>query len=472
MNQQNQRLEDDTESTGQIQPETKFEIHRQNTENPLSIPPDNGSDLNSMSELGLMGGGRVGGARPASGTPPPPPPESGPKPEGLPEPQATAGLPIANPPAPPSKPPVPPPPPNGAGRAPERPRVVSPQPPRSPLGSKKNQPTIPDISMVRQQPETLERLLVVAALKSINFFRLIRNLVCPWLPKQQCHRPDFDNRHYNQVWPIIESWWAKFDKVPLPAMDFGIQMAHLKNYLVDRSKAGILPPEEAVAIADLLRPELANLEFTPELYQGLIECDAFQDWLKERAAAFEVKQMTHMLTTRQLTPELMQEAMDRINATIATTPTARPLSSLVSRQAADPDELLATRYLCRSAGLLLCGPTGIGKSSLSMQAMILWAIGREAFGIRPARPLKSLVVQAENDDGDLTEMRDGVVEGLKLTEEEAKQAAANVFVIREDQRTNAAFFAQTVKPLLRQIRPDLLWIDPALSSLGGETNSQ
>ncbi len=53
------------------------------------------------------------------------------------------------------------------------------------------------------------------------------------------------------------------------------------------------------------------------------------------------------------------------------------------------EELLRHRYLCRGGGLLLAGPTGIGKSSLSMQFMISWALGRPVFGIEPARPIKS-----------------------------------------------------------------------------------
>ena len=42
--------------------------------------------------------------------------------------------------------------------------------------------------------------------------------------------------------------------------------------------------------------------------------------------------------------------------------------------------------------MLLVGPTGVGKSALAMQAMILWGLGREAFGIKPAKPLKSPVL--------------------------------------------------------------------------------
>jgi hypothetical protein len=81
----------------------------------------------------------------------------------------------------------------------------------------------------------------------------------------------------------------------------------------------------------------------------------------------------------------------------------------------DPDELLKHRFLCRGGGAMVNGPTGVGKSSFLMQAAVLRSIGRSFFGIQPARPLTSLLVQAENDDGDLVEQREGVFTGLGLT---------------------------------------------------------
>jgi hypothetical protein len=153
-------------------------------------------------------------------------------------------------------------------------------------------------------------------------------------------------------------------------------------------------------------------------------------------------------------------------------PDAKLLSTLVRYDHDDPNELLLHRYLCRGGGLLLAGPTGVGKSSLSMQAAILWAIDKPMFGIKPAKPLKSLLIQAENDDGDLAEMRDGVLAGLNLTTEERQLAIGNILVAREDERTSAAFFVEVVRPLLEKHRPDLLWIDPALAYLGGEVSSQ
>ena len=66
--------------------------------------------------------------------------------------------------------------------------------------------------------------------------------------------------------------------------------------------------------------------------------------------------------------------------------------------------------------------------------MILWALGRACFGITPTRPLKSLLIQAENDDGDLAEMRDGVIAGMDLTDDEKKTAMENVIVFQENTR--------------------------------------
>lgn len=160
-------------------------------------------------------------------------------------------------------------------------------------------------------------------------------------------------------------------------------------------------------------------------------------------------------------------------ADVDTCPPPPRAVSLAELQRPLPDsdeELLRHRYLCRGGGLLLAGPTGIGKSSLSMQFMISWALGRPVFGIQPVRPIKSLLIQAENDDGDLAEMRDGVVKGLELTSEDQQEAFSRIFVVRENSRAGAAFFAETVRPLVEQHRPDMIFIDPALAFLQGDSN--
>ena len=91
-------------------------------------------------------------------------------------------------------------------------------------------------------------------------------------------------------------------------------------------------------------------------------------------------------------------------------PVAVPLLSLRSQPPEPGETLLGNRYLCLGGSMLFIGPSGVGKSSSATQQDVCWSVGKAAFGIAPARPLKILQIQAENDRGDLHEMIKGVWE--------------------------------------------------------------
>jgi hypothetical protein len=151
--------------------------------------------------------------------------------------------------------------------------------------------------------------------------------------------------------------------------------------------------------------------------------------------------------------------------------TARSLMDLTAkddqRAAAN---LLGNGFLRRRQGLLLPGATGIGKSSLTMQAAILWSLARDFFGIKPQGELRSLIVQAENDDIDLVEMRDGICNGLELNPEERTAVGKNVSVLTTSDR-GAKLFERLETELARQ-PIDLLILDPLLAYIEGAVKDQ
>ncbi len=118
---------------------------------------------------------------------------------------------------------------------------------------------------------------------------------------------------------------------------------------------------------------------------------------------------------------------------------------------------------------MFVGPSGIGKSSASVQQDILWALGRPAFGIQPARPLKIITVQAENDDGDLAEMARGVMHGLGLSDHERSNVHKNTLYITERFRIGDKFIS-LLGEILANRPVDLLRIDPLQSFLGGDVS--
>ena len=160
-------------------------------------------------------------------------------------------------------------------------------------------------------------------------------------------------------------------------------------------------------------------------------------------------------------------------ATVKPLPIVRNLVDLTPAATGDENTLLGNRFLCRGCGLLVIGSAGIGKSTGVLQMGICWSIGRPCFGIQPRQALKILYVQAENDEGDLCEMRDGVLKYLgDLADEEKVALQKNFICVLESARTGQEFVVDVLEPLLKEHQPDLCILDPALSYLGGDSSSQ
>jgi hypothetical protein len=149
-------------------------------------------------------------------------------------------------------------------------------------------------------------------------------------------------------------------------------------------------------------------------------------------------------------------------------PTAFPILQLADKKPDPAATLLGDRWLCRGGAVIIAGPSGIGKSSASMQQDLCWAVGKDAFGITPARPLRILTIQAENDEGDLCEMVQGVKSALGFTNEEEQLLLSNVHYAFEQQRTGTSFVKDVVRPLLDEHKPDVLRIDPLQAFCGAD----
>lgn len=125
------------------------------------------------------------------------------------------------------------------------------------------------------------------------------------------------------------------------------------------------------------------------------------------------------------------------------------------------------RYLCKGGAMLFGGPSGIGKSSASAQQDILWSLGRPAFGITPARPLKIVTVQAENDQGDLIHIARGIMTALNLDAKDLATVDAGTVYLSHNASTGTDFLA-VLDRVVRRHRPDLIRIDPLMSYAGGD----
>lgn len=131
------------------------------------------------------------------------------------------------------------------------------------------------------------------------------------------------------------------------------------------------------------------------------------------------------------------------------------------------DSLVGERFFCRQGSWLLVAQSGVGKSVFSVQAAVSFAVGRPVFGLSVKRPMRNLMIQAENNDKDNEEIFKGVMSGLDLSTHEQQLVRKN-FVIERNSSYVRDKFARFLDYLCRIHKPDIVWIDPLLSFIGGE----
>jgi RecA-family ATPase len=121
--------------------------------------------------------------------------------------------------------------------------------------------------------------------------------------------------------------------------------------------------------------------------------------------------------------------------------------------------------------VVIQGETGIGKSTLVMQMIVHWALIQALFGIQPKKVLKSLLIESENNKGDLAEMYQDTVKALGLSKAERDLLKTRVVIIRESAKSGHEFI-KLARRLIKKHNPDLVFADPLFSYLGSNASAQ
>jgi len=137
----------------------------------------------------------------------------------------------------------------------------------------------------------------------------------------------------------------------------------------------------------------------------------------------------------------------------------------------DPTNVLGYRWLCRGGSLLMVGQSGTGKSSLMTQACVSWTLGRNFFGIKCEKPLRSIVIQAENDLGDVAEGFQDICEGLMLSHDDKDQLKDRLQIYREAVATSDQF-GKLMRQLVKAHSADIIFVDPLLAFAGIDISDQ
>jgi len=144
-------------------------------------------------------------------------------------------------------------------------------------------------------------------------------------------------------------------------------------------------------------------------------------------------------------------------------PPVKTAWEIINTPPREEETLIGDRFLCVGGGMVIFGPSGVGKSTFVAGFCVAIARGEEYLNVSPARKLKTLVIQAENDDGDLYEQVSGAVGDIG--KEDKKNLSEYLKFVTLDDRAGDDFLA-ALEAYLEQEHPDIVVIDCLHSYLG------
>ena len=140
----------------------------------------------------------------------------------------------------------------------------------------------------------------------------------------------------------------------------------------------------------------------------------------------------------------------------------------------NPRVILKNGYLRKGQGLMIVSTSGAGKSVMSIQLALFWAMGKPIWGMVPNRPLKVGIIQSEDDAEELAFFRRNMIGGLKAgygwTDEELKAAMGRVMFEQMIGVTGDSFTAR-LKEIQRKQNYDVVIVNPLFSFFGGDLSN-
>jgi len=183
-----------------------------------------------------------------------------------------------------------------------------------------------------------------------------------------------------------------------------------------------------------------------------------------------------MSSSEKCVAELLKENIERIGLALTEDGVVDPAAGfeecrwddlLAFDGESDPDRLIGQRWLCRGMSAMIFSGPGKGKSSLRADMAVAWGLGQDWHGLKPVRPLRSIIVQGENVLGDEAEILKGIIKSRGISEVDVQTLKQNLRTYRLPSVTGREF-CKGLLALIRQTPTDLVWLDP-LFHVAGES---
>lgn len=169
------------------------------------------------------------------------------------------------------------------------------------------------IRMVRQWPQSYERLLVKGLIHSLRFYRARRSVLCVYNQEKKTWRKDFTIPRYNTLFGILDTFWRLYDGDLQLLEDLFIPKEQLQALIIDQANT----IENSNPIYSHYTELLDEIEVdfyveAPSL--SLLRVtggNAFSVWMNSRVTAHTINQINSDSALGFLTMEDLQDTLSK-----------------------------------------------------------------------------------------------------------------------------------------------------------------
>lgn len=160
-------------------------------------------------------------------------------------------------------------------------------------------------------------------------------------------------------------------------------------------------------------------------------------------------------------------------------PPVATMGEYLDRELAEAPVLVHPGIMARGAITAMVARGGKGKTTVSLNRLIRWSMGKPLFDelpdvMRPEKPLRSLIIENEGAPGHFQKVLRTILHENGFTDEEKAMARENIFIwgdggwsgLKLDDDANVA----TVKRAVEASKPDIVFIEPFRGLWRGNEN--
>lgn len=325
-----------------------------------------------------------------------------------------------------------------------------------------------------QNPALFQKTVLMAVIKSFQFYRRMKPRLCPMEELRKSRRPDFTSHEHNRLFGIIADYWDAITPQLDLSLDYSLRYPDVEELLRSEIVQGRMTQGDAVILDGILEQDMELFEFAPEVLSKLHKNRLLSVWLHGRATANLVELAYSQRVIRPLTIEDLRARLLALDAGLSDgEERIVRASDLLYRQQARmlpfPTDMpnLNTRMgggLHPGTTTLVAGINGGGKTILAMQWAKHYALqGANVVVVTTEQPPEQLLVRMlcnhlkigmERFNQDLAESQ--------LTMAERRRAASITNVIPESVLSE---FADPIAQFYQAIWSRLYFLDWSQSAM-------